>query len=245
MNIGNNFRNYDNNIVLEYENIKTSKVKISDDDEFDIVYLIGKKLKDSEYYTNLKILISAGKDGKSVIILPKTNEGYNPNIVLVIQGNNKVDILYTVTYGGSGGEIFSSIYRVDNKLEYNVIFDSNDFNKEKFTVKYIDDYMIEIKSNEEMKKFITNANKEESSYLDSIFDENGKIKRTVEGSVLGVVFITPYKLSTNNYWDYLVSRRVIGEINSDTIGFIDTILRSNEKEGLEVFYNCFKKCPIL
>lgn len=238
-------RNLNNTIVMEYENIKTLTSNISNDKVTDIVYLIGKKEENNDYYTNLKLVVSSGIDGRSVIILPSTNEGYNPNITIIEQKDiNKVDMIYTVTYGGSGGEIFANIYRIDNDLQYDLLFNSDEFNKELFNVNYIDNYRLEINDMKENSKFITNVDQEDSSYLKTIYDKAGRVKRQVKGSVLGVVFITPYKITAEGGWDYLVSRRVIGEIEADTIGFIDTILKSQGNK-VEIFYNCFKKCPIL
>lgn len=194
----------------------------------DKVSLYGNKPAGSTgiYSENITIVIEDGRTNQIKTITPEFSSGYNARLFLGDFTKNKVaDIKVSIDSGGSGGYGYFYIYsfKNDNLLE---IFNSDKYNKEyKFKVDYADLYKLDVGNVILDKLFILDISYKGYDYLSQYYDESGKLKKTVKGEVLAISTLVPIvnDEKTNTY-DLAALQRIIGNSNSDTLGYIENLL---------------------
>ena len=138
--------------VLDY-----AVADVTGDGELDEVFIIANKpsATDSPYFENIEIVIRDGATNRYTKIKFKENSGYNPTLFLGdFTGNGVADILVSIDSGGSGAIGYYYVYSfANNKAKQ--LFDFQAFNeKYKYTVKYRDNYVVEVISKNLKEKYL-------------------------------------------------------------------------------------------
>jgi len=206
---------------------------------FDNVYLLGKRPfgLESPFVENITLVVQDGVTGNYYKVHLRENSGYNPTVFLGDFTGDKVkDILINIDTGGSGGYIYSYVYSF-LKNTPRLCFNSNSFNeKYKYDVIYKDQYKVDVVSN--LNKIYTiDIQYKGKEYLSQIYDEQGRLKEPVKGEVLALGGAYPVDLDRKGVYELAAEQRVIGRNNSDTLGYVLTILKWDGKSFIPLTQN--------
>lgn len=194
---------------------------VTGDKVLDNIYLTGIVTPGSPFIQNITLLVQDGRSGELTSVSIRENAGYNPTIFLGdFTGNGVDDIFISITTGGSGGVMYHYIYSfVDNKAQ--LLFDFNVYNEQyQYEVTYQDFYKVEIVSKINDKKYIIDISTKGIEYLNEIYDENGKLKRPINGFVNPLSGLYPVDFDLNNRYELLAYQKIAGKYNADSLGFV-------------------------
>ena len=211
----------ENTYVSDYKYID-----ITGDNLEDNVILTGAKTnKDDIYFENLNIIVQNGKTKKFIkAFLGKDSGGYEPTIFLGDFNGDKIrDIFVKMPTGGSGGFIDYSIINF-NGNNSRVLWDSKKNNNEiDVTGKFEDNFIANLSSKKLNKTFQINLSPNMVPYIDSnIYDKDGKIKENIEPWTSGFSEVTPLDTDKDGIYELIVSQRIVGTCNADTIGYLQS-----------------------
>ncbi|MBW7475889.1 VCBS repeat-containing protein [Paenibacillus oenotherae] len=197
----------------------------------DQVYLTGNPTGDtnSSFVQNIQLVVVDGRSGARYTSQLKNNAGYNARLFLGDFTGDRVDnILVSIDSGGSGGFTYNYIYSFmrnmfrelyNNEWFYETYSDASVF--------YEDNYRVRIVNRSLQKEYLLDISKRDPSYLSELYDANGKLKKPVEGSVMGVGGAYPIDLQGDRIYELWPFQRVIGLYNADTLGYLQTPLSWN------------------
>jgi hypothetical protein len=178
---------------------------------------------------DITVVIEDGRTNETKTITPELNSGYNVSLFLGDFTKDKIDdIKVSIDSGGSGGYGYFYIYSF-KKNNLQEIFNFDKYNEEyKYKVDYADFYKVAVGNVMLDKLFLLDISYKEYDYLSQYYNENGKLKRPVQGEVLAIGTLAPIvnDEKTNTY-DILAFQRIIGTSNSDTLGYIENLLSWN------------------
>lgn len=194
----------------------------------DQVYLIGHKPDGPSgiFADQIKLVIQDGYSQKRYVVALQNNAGYNASVLLGDFDQNKIpDILVGIDSGGSGGYGTFYIYSFAGST-LRKRFDSESYNQEyKFRVNYEDHYKVAVSSARLDVLFLIDISGKGSSYLNEFYDDNGKLKKPVQGEVLAIAALNPIVTNENRIsFDLLALQRIIGPTNADTLGYVENLL---------------------
>lgn len=202
---------------------------VTGDKIIDKVSIYGNKSDDdpdSEFISNITIVIQNGHCNRTNIITPKFNEGYNPRLFLGdFNKDNVCDIKISIDSGGSGGYGVYYIYSFKNNIQTQLFNFENYNDKYKYNVDYMDLYKVKISCLTLNQVFTLDISYKDKSYLSKYYDSNGKLINPIQGEVLSLGALIPIASDekTNNY-DLTAFQRIIGTTNGDTLGYIQNML---------------------
>ena len=194
------------NETAEVNIIKELLVDITGDNVEETIILSGLQKEGSPYYDKIKITVSDDKTGKTKFaILPVTNYGYNPTIILE---DFTGDGIKEVFYGASGGfnKDFGYFYLYSfNDGEVKTLFDYElDVNACNATL--LDYY--KIKLNNSKSEFFIDLSNKDKSLLNKFYKSNGKLIKKCELKISKVNYAYPYYDLKNNCFSLCVTRNV-------------------------------------
>lgn len=201
---------------------------VSGDGIPDKVYLYGSKIGDSisSFVDNISIVIEDGYSGRTNTITPEFNAGYNPRLFLGdFTADSVDDIKLSIDSGGSGGYGYFYIYTYINDAPKE-IFNFNQYNALfQYKVNYIDLYRVEVYNINHDKLFVLDISYKGNEYVSQYYDEYGMLLKPIQGDVLAINALMPFiQNEIVNAYELLVYQRIIGPINSDTLGYIENVL---------------------
>jgi hypothetical protein len=201
---------------------------VSGDGVPDKVYLYGSKSGDSKsgFVDNITIVIEDGYSGKTSAITPDFNAGYNPRLFLGdFTADGVDDIKLSIDSGGSGGYGYFYIYTYTNNSPKE-IFNFNQYNAlYQYQVDYTDHYRVEVYNMNHDKLFVLDVSYKGYEYVSQYYDESGILIMPVQGDVLAIHALMPLIQNEEvNAYELLAFQRIIGPINSDTLGYIENVL---------------------
>ncbi len=201
--------------------IDVASGNIIDEHSKDNVILVGvHPSTDSKYVDNIKLILNPKSD--SPVSIDFNYGGYNMQLFIGdFTGDNKSEIMVRGGFGGSGGFEIGVIY----KYEGNKLIEI--FNQDKFyedntcTAKYTDNYKVHVNCG--TKKFSIDLSSRPKQYLNEIYLSDGSVKPYYEPYVDAPSAIYPIKQVYNNYYELLIQQRIVGIVNADTLGIIQTL----------------------
>lgn len=201
---------------------------VNGDGTIDKVFLYGNKPDGPTgvFIDNINVVIQDGRTNKIKTIFPKFNAGYNARLFLGDFTKDKIDdIKISIDSGGSGGYGYFYIYSFKNNI-LREIFNFDKYNKEyKFKVDYADLYKVTVSNVMLDKLFILDISYKGYDYISQYYDENGSLKKPVQGEVLALGGLVPFvNDEKNNGFDLLALQRIIGTFNADTLGYVENLL---------------------
>lgn len=211
---------------------------VTGDRVMDQVYLTGTKTPDSPYIRNITLHIRDGRTGMIGSIPLQENSGYNPTLFLGdFTGNGVDEIQISIATGGSGATMNEYIV---SYLDSNpkIIFDSTVYNDYyQYQITYLDDYKVEVISEQNRKKYILDISTRGDDYLNEIYDENGKLKSPISGFVNPLSGTYPVDFDSNGVYELLIFQKIAGRYNADALGYIlNTLSWKNDRFVLQNQY---------
>ncbi|MCT4604548.1 MAG: VCBS repeat-containing protein [Marinisporobacter sp.] len=211
---------------------------VNGDGIIDYVYLVGEKPYGSEspFRENITLKIIDGRTKCETTIPLKVNAGYGPSLFLGDFTGNQVDNIYiSIFSGGSGGYTFYYIYSFLNN-EPKLIFDFEKFNDEyEYDVNYKDDYKVEVISKNTHTKYLLDIQYKGEEYLSEIYDENGKLKKPIDGWVNPLGGLYPIDFQGDGTYELYAEQRIAGRYNADGLGYVQTSLKWDGEKFIDFF----------
>lgn len=210
--------------------------------ELDTVYIKGDTLSEaSGYAENMELVILEGKSSTERTIELKDIAGYNFTVFLGdFTGDKKDDILIRGLYGGSAGLSYNLLYSYNNG-NYNLIFDGAKFIEDyPCNAEYENNYKVKVSSIKLNTSYLIDISKEDKLYLDLIYDKDGIFKKNVTPIVYDISAVNPVDYGLWKYYGLVISQRIIGQSNADTLGILETLIRWDQgkfrilSQGVEV-----------
>ncbi|RUS45664.1 VCBS repeat-containing protein [Cohnella sp. AR92] len=205
----------------------------------DQVYLTGSPTVGSAFVQNIQLTVVDGRSGAKYTSQLKDNAGYNARLFLGdFTGDRVDDILISIDSGGSGGFTYNYIYSFLQNVFHELY--NNEWFYEAYSdasVIYEDNYKVRIVNRSLHKQYLLDISTRDPSYLSELYDSNGKLRKPVEGSVLGVSGAYPIDLQGDRVYEIWPLQRVIGLYNADTLAYLQTPLSwsSNTSRFIPMF----------
>ena len=206
----------DNKIVID-----SISANIIDEHSQDRSILVGiLPYENSTYSENLELIIKPEVGYPTKIKLPFS--GYDMQLFCGDFTNDKKDeIMVRGSFGGSGGFEIGVIYKFENN-QIKEIFNQDDISKNNpCSATFKDNYKVHISCGE--KKYSINLSSRPKNYLQLAYDENGKVLPGVVAYVDAPNALFPIKDVDNSYYELLIQQRIVGVVNADTLGIIQTV----------------------
>jgi len=201
--------------------VATATGDVTGDRVVDQVDLTGTKTPDSPYIRNIILHVKDGKTGVVTAIPLHNNEGYNPTLFLGdFTGNGVDEILIGMSTGGSGGIInYYIVSFIENKAT--ILFDSDVYNNHfQYEVNYQDHYKVEVISRPNNVRYIIDISTRDASYLNEIYNRNGKLKSPITGFVDPLSGLYPVDFDSNGVYELLAYQKISGRYHADGLGYI-------------------------
>ncbi|GAA0821956.1 hypothetical protein [Clostridium tertium] len=216
------------NVQKQREIIMTRIGDVKGSSDLDVIYLVGNERgtgKNKVYY-NMQIIISDGENGKTVTIDLRGIEGYNPRIELEnfkkITSDN--EILFSVEDIGNNGYLTAHMYYLDGYKAIK-IFDTDYYNQlDSYQVIYQDKYKVDVIDVNRGMTYSIDISGKDKDYLNSLYNNNGILRKRIAGKVLFVSGLSPINLIRSDILDLLVTQKIIGINEKDILGVMSNIL---------------------
>lgn len=195
-----------------------------------------KSAPDSEYVTDITLLLRNGSTGAEASFPLPEKSGYSPTLFAGdFTGDGIPDLFISIQSGGSGAMTYNFLYTYKEAV-LRTLFDTNQYNEEqKYTVEYLDYYRVRITSLNNRQSYLIDISSRGSDYLSDIYNENGKLKQPLQGDVLPVSGVFPVDFDLNGVYELLIFQGIMGQYNADRFGYVQNIL--TYKEGRWNFMN--------
>jgi len=221
-----------NNILYQMNPIIVSSAlgDVNGDGILDNIYLTGVKTIDSPFIQKITLVIQDGRTGMANCVSLKSDAGYNPTLFLGdFTGDGIKDILISIASGGSGGIMYYYIYS-DVRNIPKLLFDYNVFNEAyQYQVIYKDYYKVKVINITEGINYVLDISYKDQDYLNEIYDTEGKLKAPIEGFVSPLSGLYPIDFDANGVFELLTYQRISGRFAADALGYVQTILKWNNR----------------
>lgn len=201
--------------------IDSLSANIVDENSQDKAILVGVfPYENSSYSQNLELVINPEVGYPVKIELPYS--GYDMQLFCGdFTNDGKDEIMVRGSFGGSGGFEIGVIYKLDNN-EIKEIFNQDDISKNNpCTATFKDNYKVHVSCGE--KKYSINIATRPKDYLELAYDKYGKVLPGVQAYVDAPNSLFPIKDVDNSYYELLIQQRIVGIVNADTLGIIQTV----------------------
>lgn len=211
------------NIDSDKEVIHFAQADVTGDGIPDSIYLVGNRPRPQMpgYVENLGLRVTSG--GKVYEVDFPYGNGYSPILFvgdLTQDGVN--DILVNIFAGGDGGFLTSYAYSFANE-QPRLLVDSKTFNDlQTGTVTYQDNYRVQIQTLRPPRIYTIDISDRGPDYLNEIYNEDGTLRRPLEGTLLGLIALHPVDFDVNGQYNLSAVQRAIGLTNLDTLGLLET-----------------------
>lgn len=213
--------------------IDTKLGDVTGDGILDEISLVGTQTSGSHgenYFNNITLRVTDGKDNKTTYLRFKFNSGYSPKIILGdFTSNNTADIFISINSNPSTGEYFYYLFSfLDNTPKS--LFNFMQFNEfSKYDVIFKDYYEVQIKGVNSNMVFSISIRDKDESYLSKLYGKDGKLIEPKIGSVLPLGNLFPVDVNDDNVLELLALQRIVGTFSNDTLGYVQTFLSFNGK----------------
>jgi len=208
---------------------------VNGDGIIDYVFLTAIKSADpsSPYREQITLNIQDGSTNEvySIKLNENGNSGYNPTVFLGdFTGDGIKDILIVIDSGGSGAFTFDYVYSFVNNQSQK-LFDFDQYNEQnQYTVTYLDQYKVSIQSPATGQTYLVDISGRGEEYLSEIYNENGTLKKPVQGMADGVSGFYPVDVDRDGVYEIQAYQKISGLYHADSLGYIINTLKWDGKK---------------
>ncbi|MCR8747001.1 hypothetical protein [Romboutsia lituseburensis] len=202
--------------------VDTKEANVTGEHSNDKVILLGAyPYEDSNYLDNVELVLN--RENSEPISIKFPYSGYNIQLFTAdFTGDKKSEIMVRGGYGGSGGFEIGVIYTYENGTLVDIFNHENFNNSNPCTSKFKDNYKVSVNCGKS--KYLIDISKRPKDYLDSIYTPNKTVNTSINPYVDAPIGIYPIKEIYNSYYELLIEQRIVGTVNFDTIGVIQTVI---------------------
>lgn len=188
-----------------------------------------KSAPDSEYVTDITLVIRSGSTGAETSFPLPEKSGYSPTLFAGdFTGDGIPDLFISIQSGGSGALTYNFLYTYKEAV-LRTLFDTNRYNEEqKYTVEYLDYYRVRVTSINNRQSYLIDISARGNDYLSDIYNESGKLKQPLQGDVLPVSGVYPVDFDQNGVYELLIFQGIMGQYNADRFGYVQNVLTYQE-----------------
>ena len=195
----------------------------------DAVYLLGERiwLGGVEGVTNLLLEVRPyGSEEEAVFIEPPVRWGYMPSIFVGdFNENGLSDLLLSIRTTPSGDAALHYIYGFEEEIPH-LLFDSTLMSQQcACQVVYQDDYRVSVVSPEVEARYLINLTDKPITYLETVYQPDGKLRRHTFGSIAPIAGIKPKDIYFNKHYIFSTLQAVRGQDDTDVLGQLETYYR--------------------
>ncbi|OBR94662.1 MULTISPECIES: hypothetical protein [Clostridium] len=211
---------------------------VNGDGRVETLIITGKKpYGENGFIDDIALVVRNKKTGLNIKVKPKENSGYDPKL-FIGKFDKKSSIPFaflSIDSGGSGRYYFDYIYSFKNNVT-NLVFDYDKFNDENmYDAVYENFYRVSVKSqNRNLKGVIDLKSIRDEEYLSKIYNKDGTLKKPEAAGVLSLSNLSPLSINGSGIFDLLAGQRIIGLYNSDTLGYVESILRWDKDKFMTI-----------
>lgn len=178
----------------------------------------------------LKIADYTGKE-LFLINLPNAS-GYGARVFKGdFTGDGIDEVLVTIYSGASGGYTYNYLYGFATGKS-KLLFDSTIYNENyDGLVQFADGYKVIIQTEEMGKKYSLDISLKDKAYLQMIYDECGKLKKPMEGEILGIIAVNPEDFNNDGIYTLSTIQQIAGIHGRDMLGLLETYFKWDEGMG--------------
>lgn len=222
------------NKEINYYIISKQIGDVTGDGVSDEVYLLGTQPSGNNnlhYFDNITLAILDGKLKKTTYLKFKYNEGNNPKLLLSrFTKSPALDIFISIESPSEPGQyIFYLFSALNNNLKSLFNFIAFDEISE-YRVIFKEFYTVVVINRRTGQSFSIDIGSRPQSYLNNIYDANGKTKGLIEGDVLSLSYLTPIDINTDGINELLGIQKIVGLSNDDVLGYVQTFMNFNGNE---------------
>ncbi|CQR47121.1 hypothetical protein BN1058_01412 [Paraliobacillus sp. PM-2] len=194
---------------------------VTGDGVIDYVYLTALKTADSPYLHRITVFVQDGRTGAVCSVVLPEDSGYEPTLFLGdFTGNRVEDIFISVPTGGSGGIYNHYIYSFAAYTP-RLLFDSALYNQQyQYQVTFQDQFKVSVLSEENGLFYIIDISTRDQSYLDEIYDKEGKLKEPITGFVNPLSGMYAIDFDYDGIYELLCYQKIAGRYNADALGYV-------------------------
>ncbi len=154
------------------------------------------------------------------------NGGYQPTVFLGdFTRDGIMDILITIDSGGSGALTFDYVYSFVNNQAIK-LFDFNQYNEQnQYTVTFLDQYKVSVQSSATKQTFLIDISERSADYLSQIYEEDGTLKKPVQGMADGVSGFYPVDMDRDGVYEIQAYQKISGLYHADSFGYVINTLQ--------------------
>ncbi len=196
----------------------------------DYVFLTALKATDpsSPYLTEITLHVQDGQSHQvhTIPLNENGNSGYHPTVFLGdFTGNGIMDMLIRIDSGGSGAFTYDYVYSFINN-QSRKLFDFEQYNQQnQYTVTYLDHYKVSVGSTATGQSFLIDISHRGADYLSEIYDENGRLKKPVQGMADGVSGFYPVDMERDGVYEIQAYQKISGLYHADAFGYVINTLK--------------------
>ncbi|RMD04051.1 hypothetical protein D9O40_03150 [Clostridium autoethanogenum] len=211
---------------------------VNGDGRVETLMITGKKpYGENGFIENMALVVRNKKTGLNIKVKPKENSGYDPKLFIgKFDEKSSIPFVFlSIDSGGSGRYYFDYIYSFKNNVT-NLVFDYDKFNDENvYDAEYENFYKVGVKSqNKNLKGVIDLKSIRDKEYLSKIYNKDGTLKEPEAAGVLSLSNLSPLSINGFGIFDLLAGQRIIGLYNSDTLGYVESILRWDKDKFMTI-----------
>lgn len=224
--ISKNAKKIEEGVILD-----STEGDINGDDIPDKIYLVGEYKGDSKLFVdNIKLVIVYGRINKKDVVNITNSVVYKPKVKLRnFQGKGKNDIFLSMFSGEDNKSTYYYIYTVENN-KLNRIFDYSEYNNNNiFKARFLDDYKVEVDSEKMKLRYLLDIANRNKEYLNKLYNSNGKLKEYRSAKVFKIDNIDTTSLTGDGKNQLIISNRVVGINDDDTLAIIMTLVTWSEE----------------
>ena len=205
---------------------------VNGDGVTDYVFLTAVKSLDpsSPYVEQIMLNVQDGATNRvhSISLDEDGNGGYQPTVFLGdFTRDGIMDILITIDSGGSGALTFDYVYSFVNNQSIK-LFDFNQYNEQnQYTVTFLDQYKVSVQSAATKQTFLIDISERSADYLSQIYEEDGTLKKPVQGMADGVSGFYPVDMDRDGVYEIQAYQKISGLYHADSFGYVINTLQWN------------------
>jgi hypothetical protein len=189
--------------------------------------------KDSEFMDNLKLVIENYKNEKQTFNIDISGYAFNLSLANFFKDSTN-QIFITGQYGGSAALAVFKLYQYKNNKLKLILDDTTLANQLNYTARFLTGGLAEFIPAKGNKKFTIDISRRYKDHLDLIYDKEGNVLPNVAPSISNANTAYPILQTFNNYYTLQLQQRIIGLSNSDTLGYIQSIIDVNENGKIDI-----------